>query len=341
MIETLPLPSGLRLARYRIALAPEARLTLPPNPGAMLRGALGLALKRGVCGQPSGEPCGNKCELPDICPYAFLWESPTPPDAEVLRAAQEVPPPYLLEPPLTPPTVIEPGGLVTFGLTLFGKAIRYFPYLLAACRSMGQTGLGPARVRCRLAAGSWLGPDGEELPLFDPTTQRMIGSQPAAPTVDDWAPSASTQVDRVTLRFLTPTRLKHADRFVEGPPPFHVVIRALLRRVSSLSYFYGGQRWEIDYRGWIARAEGVQISQADVRWVDWERFSTRQGREMNLGGVVGQVTYGEPARSETGLSLEAGELGRLGAFLPLLRLGELVHVGKAAVFGNGRFEVTR
>jgi len=336
--ETLPLPSGLRLARYRIALAPESRLVLPANPGAMLRGALGLALKRGVCGQPSGQLCGQKCELPDICPYAFLWESPTPADAEVLRASQEVPPPYLLEPPLGPPATIEPGGLLTFGLTLFGNAVRYFPYLLAACRSMGQAGLGPARVRCRLAVGSFLLPTGAEIPLFNAATQRMIGSQPAAPTVDDWAPIPQSQVEQVTLRFLTPTRLKHADRFVEGPPPFHVVIRALLRRVSSLSYFYGGQRWEIDYRGWIERAEAVQIGRAEVRWVDWERFSTRQQRPMNLGGIVGQVTY---ATGDQGSGGRDQESVGLGAFLPLLQLGELVHVGKATVFGNGRFEVRR
>lgn len=366
MTEPLPLPPELRLARYRIALAPEARLTLPPNPGAMLRGALGLALKRGVCGQPTGRLCGQKCELPDICPYAFLWESPTPPGSEVLSASQEVPPPYLLEPPLAPPAVIEPGAQLVFGLTLFGKAVRYFPYLLGACRSMGQTGLGRARVRCRLAAGSWLPPDGRETPLFDPTTQRMIGSQPLAPAAVDWAAAPPAQVDQVTVRFLTPTRLKVGSSlerkgyFTEDPPPFHVLIRALLRRVSSLSYFYGGQRWELDYRGWIARAEAVQISHADVRWVDRERYSTRQQRAMNLGGIVGEVTYTAEERRSGGTEEErsggAGEQGNgamhqstnlpdanvpsLGAFLPLLRLGELVHVGKAAVFGNGRFEVT-
>ncbi|OPX88851.1 MAG: hypothetical protein A4E52_01161 [Pelotomaculum sp. PtaB.Bin013] len=42
---------------------------------------------------------------------------------------------------------------------------------------------------------------------------------------------------------------------------------------------------------------------------------------MNLGGVVGRVEYE----------------GDLGEFMPLLRLGELVHVGKGAVFGMGKF----
>ncbi len=60
---------------------------------------------------------------------------------------------------------------------------------------------------------------------------------------------------------------------------------------------------------------------------------------MNLGGIVGEVTYaggqGGGGEGEQG----GWGAGGLGAFLPLLRLGELVHVGKAAVFGNGRYEL--
>jgi hypothetical protein len=333
------MPDHLRVARYRIALLSEARLALPTNPAAMLRGGLGQALKRGTCGRPSGELCQKRCELPEVCPYAFLFESPTPPNAEVLRASHEIPPPYLIEPPDRPPYTLEPGEPFRFGLVLFGSAIRFFPYLLAALRDLGQVGLGPQRIRCRLGTATFLAPGGRETVLFDASANRILSNQPSAPSAAAWAVVQSTDADRLTLtlHFLTPTRLKHADRFVAGPPPFHVVIRALMRRVSSLSYFYGGQRWEVDYRGWIGRAEQVQIADAEVRWVDWERFSTRQGREMNLGGIVGRVTYAELARSETGQSTGGAE--GLGAFLPLLRLGELGHVGKGAVFGNGRYEI--
>ena len=43
----------------------------------------------------------------------------------------------------------------------------------------------------------------------------------------------------------------------EGPP-FHVLVGKLLARVSSLSYFHCGERWETDYRGWIEQAEAVR-----------------------------------------------------------------------------------
>ncbi|MEG3070433.1 MAG: CRISPR system precrRNA processing endoribonuclease RAMP protein Cas6 [Candidatus Syntrophopropionicum ammoniitolerans] len=63
--------------------------------------------------------------------------------------------------------------------------------------------------------------------------------------------------------------------------------------------------------------------QSQTRWVDWERYSSRQSSRMNMGGVVGQVEY----------------RGDLGAYMPLLRLGQLVHVGKGAVFGMGKYAI--
>jgi hypothetical protein len=44
--------------------------------------------------------------------------------------------------------------------------------------------------------------------------------------------------DRITLDFLTPTRLKHQGHWVREGPPFHVLVKALLGRISSLSYFH-------------------------------------------------------------------------------------------------------
>ena len=73
----------------------------------------------------------------------------------------------------------------------------------------------------------------------------------------------------------------------------------------------------------MAAAERVETVRARAGWVDWKRYSRRQRRKMNLGGVVGEMTY----------------RGDLEPFWPLLLLGQLVHVGKATVFGNGQYEL--
>jgi hypothetical protein len=339
--------------------------------------------------------------LERTCPYPGIFEPGPPADSEVLRTHSDVPLPFVIEPPEDQRTTYERGETLGFRIVLIGRATVALPYFIVTFQRLGEAGLGRDRARFTLHEVAALRPtdDARSVLLTDGALRRDMREHTMS-AAELAAPDAGAHPEAVTLHFLTPTRLKHADRFVEGPPAFHVVIRALLRRVSSLSYFYGGQRWEVDYRGWIERAEQVQIADAEVRWVDWERFSTRQGREMNLGGIVGRVTYagdrgqeagdrgqgtgvrgqgtgsrdqvsgsreqgaegqrnegaGEQAASLPALSAGSGPayqctnlpasqstnlpISQLGAFLPLLRLGELVHVGKAAVFGNGRYEVS-
>ena len=330
MSDVIQLPDNLYLARYRISLSPEASLILPAYKGAVLRGALGTTLKRTVCARPSGKLCGA-CELPDLCPYAFLFEGRPHSDREVLRAADQIPPPYTLEPPLDQRRELAAGERLTFHLLLFGSAIRYFPYLLAAIREFGQRGLGKARVPCRLVDARGLRPTGDEAPLYDAVAGRLLSNQPSPPLAKNWLVNMPPVAQTLTLNFLTPTRLKYNGRYLQDAPPFHVIVRTLLRRVSSLSYFHAGHQWETDYRSWIERAKQVETTAAHVSWMDWQRYSTRQQRHMNLGGIVGQVTYSGDA--STGLSTG------ITPFLPLLRLGELIHVGKGAVFGNGQYRL--
>ena len=46
---------------------------------------------------------------------------------------------------------------------------------------------------------------------------------------------------------------------------------------------------------------------------------------MTMGGFVGEVEY----------------QGELGEFVPLLRIGEKIHLGKGTGFGLGRYQVER
>jgi hypothetical protein len=67
----------------------------------------------------------------------------------------------------------------------------------------------------------------------------------------------------------------------------------------------------------------VRVTATDLRWQDWQRYSNRQGRAMEMGGFVGTVEIA----------------GDLAPFLPLLRSAEVLHVGKGATFGLGRIAV--
>lgn len=320
-LDTIALPP-LTLGRYRVELTLEEPADLPAYLGGVLRGGFGAIFKRLVCMQPHLERCDD-CVLLHNCAYPAVFRPSPPPDAEVLSTHQRIPAPYILEPPARREVPWTPGETLPFDLHLIGDGTTYLPYFVLAFQRLGRQGLGRRRRQAVLSQVMAVEANGnEQTSLWKAENLRH-----------DWKtrglwhaqelPALSETGSSPTLRFLTPTRLKYQGEYVEETPPFHVVFRTLLRRISSFSYFYAGQQWDIDYRGWIDRAKHVEIVDADTQWQDWERYSTRQRRRMNLGGIVGTVTY----------------TGNLTPFLPVIQLGELIHVGKGTTFGNGRYGI--
>jgi hypothetical protein len=127
---------------------------------------------------------------------------------------------------------------------------------------------------------------------------------------------------KITISLLTPLRLRF-DGHITDKLEFHVLIRNLLRRISSLSYFHCGEKLQVDFKGLIEKAKAINQIKSDTQWFDWKRFSTRQEEWMSLGGVTGTVSYE----------------GDMSDFMLLLRLGEYVHVGKGTSFGLGKYEI--
>jgi CRISPR/Cas system endoribonuclease Cas6 (RAMP superfamily) len=130
------------------------------------------------------------------------------------------------------------------------------------------------------------------------------------------------EISRLRLDLITPLRLKFENR-LNADLPFHVLIRAALRRVSSLFSFYNNGEPELDYRGLVKRAEEVCIKENQLKWYDWRRYSFRQEQGMLMGGITGKVVYE----------------GKIAEFIPLLELCEKLHIGKQTAFGLGKFEM--
>ena len=124
------------------------------------------------------------------------------------------------------------------------------------------------------------------------------------------------------VSFLTPTRITF-DHQLHTHPEFHVVIRNLLRRLSNLSYFHCGRELNLDFKELIESAKRIETRDGQVQGRDWDRYSARQDTKMKMGGFIGEVEY----------------RGELGEFVPLLKLGERLHVGKATGFGLEKCQV--
>lgn len=315
---------GLRVAHYRFVLKASEPIYLPPYKGGVLRGALGTALKRISCSLRDSN-CAE-CVLRPSCPYGVIFESGPGPGAARLRNFEQVARPFVLRPPADTRTVVRQGEDLEFNLVVVGRAIQYLPYFVVVFRELGEQGVGlrdkgGRRGRASLCRVNAVHPlEVREERVYDGASGRMATADLVVrgEDLEEWARGLPRRA--LEVEFVTMTRLQHGEKLVRVPE-FHVLVRALLRRLSTLAYFYHGVEVSLDFRGMISRAERVVTEPISLRWAGWQRYSARQKAAMDLGGLVGKVCY----------------RGDLEEFLPLLAFGWLVHVGKNATFGLGQY----
>lgn len=303
----------MEFGKYRFSGIILDKGRLPLYKGSTFRGALGHALRKTTC-VVSKTVCAD-CMLQSSCVYASLFEVQAHWN-ELDQARVVTPPhPYVIEPPLYRQTEVSPGDAFDFNILLFGAATRYLPYLVYACEKMGQAGLGRSGQRVRFSVS--------EVSVGDKTIYRKAeGKLLEGPWTSPLtlAEASKKATGLLTVKLQTPLRLKFENRF-QGKLPFHLLVRALLRRVSSLGEAFGDGEPALDYRGLIQRAEGVSEESADLKWNDINRYSSRQQQKLRIGGVTGCISY----------------RGELTEYLPLLDFGRQVHIGKQTTFGLGKF----
>jgi len=71
------------------------------------------------------------------------------------------------------------------------------------------------------------------------------------------------------------------------------------------------------------KADEISIIRESLRWVEENRHSKHRDLQHVLKGFLGDVEFE----------------GDIAPFMPLLRLGEVLHVGKATAFGQGWYEM--
>ena len=299
----------MKIGSYQFITRFTTNAILPEYKGSTLRGAFGRALKKCACALHHQE-CPS-CMLAPSCCHSFIFEG------QNLTGAQGRQHPYAIEPDDDPRREYLPGDTFSFSFLLFGRANDYLPHVIYAIQEMGKDGLGkntPEQGRYDL-----------EKVIRD---DRIIFENSVLHKAEDPPEHALTfaadrQPKEITLICRTPLRLKYHNQLQDGLP-FHILIRAALRRMSSLEKAYGNGEPDLDYRGLVAEAARVQQSVADCRWTDIQRYSSRQKAAMQMGGITGRMVY-------------HGD--NLVAFLPLLRYCEKTHLGKQTTFGLGRIRV--
>lgn len=303
--------------KYKFQLYLESEAILPPFKGSTFRGVFGVALKKVVCALKR-QTC-DTCLLRERCIYSVIFEIPS---GESSKGTPSPPHPFIIEPTLTLKTHYQIGEGFDFILILLGKANDSLPYFVYAIEQMGRIGIGQringkhSQFRLhQISAGDRI--------IFDSGEKRLATSEPEHLRLEGfYNPYSNRTIEEITLEFLTPLRLKFDNRF-QAELPFHVLIRAALRRIALLNNQFGTGEPDLDYKRLVARSEKVEVKSSSLHWFDWKRYSNRQEQSMLMGGMIGEITY----------------QGELTEFLPLLRYCEKVHLGKATTFGLGRISI--
>ncbi|MBW2021015.1 MAG: CRISPR system precrRNA processing endoribonuclease RAMP protein Cas6 [Deltaproteobacteria bacterium] len=308
--------------KYLFSSVLEDDALLPYYKGSTFRGVFGHALKRVVCALKR-QDCRD-CLLRQKCVYAFVFETPAPGgDPGGQKRIASPPHPYVIEPPGTAKKHFKKGEPFDATLLLFGKANDYLPYFIYAFDQMGKLGIGQ-RVGGKRAVFFLKSVSTDNKPIYSSQDKKLReGKFTQDLALEDFMAPDDKGVRRLELSLKTPLRLKFENK-LEASLPFHVLTRAMLRRISSLANYHGNGEPALNYRGLVQRAKSVEISHSSLKWFDWKRYSNKQDQSMLMGGMVGRVTYS----------------GDLSEFVPLIRFCEKVHIGKQTSFGLGKIELT-
>jgi len=270
-------------------------------------------------------PPAELCRLAESCPYSVLFAGS--------RGAR---PPYAVYVPS------DRDDHDRIEITLFGPAWRLYPWLLQALRKALRAGLGKERRTYDVHAVYRVNPDSSWAEICSSDLSQLLPTLPPdflevsmlpepsppapLPEGEGSAEPFSSRQETVEVQLLSPTRLIHDGKLLPGhrPVPFALLVARILDRFRGLFGDDAGEILRPEIRRAVeAEAAHVPLVSDETRWIEVQDYSARNRSELLLGGKVGRLIYGvEAAR-----------------FLPILKAGEVLHVGKNPTSGCGRIAV--
>jgi len=251
--------------------------------GSMIRGAMGYALKKVTCINPSYKCEG--CFTAHDCLYYDFYEARN--SLHNYRFNIEL-----------------GSGKFDFGLYLFEEATQSLPYVLSALYKMlTENGLTKNNYHF-----SDFTIEVNHQEVFDGKRFKSLDIEPKVFEIDSFCP-------KIKIRLLTPLRIKKNNRFLRDEVEVEDLLRSIYQREQEL--VYGKKAFKLEYEPTIATTVKA------LRYHSLTRKSNRQKQTMKMDGVVGELAV-------MGIDEESYRL---------LKLGEIIGVGKQTVMGLGRIEV--
>lgn len=256
---------------------------------------------------------------------------------------------YAIEPPIEEQQRVAPGETFTFGAALYGESWALFPYVALAAGGMGEFGVGKKvrNAEDRVGSGERGKFEVEQIDAVNPVTgetscmmapgERMVRTETLPVTQEQVQERTETllaqlaaQDNRLTIDFITPTRIITGGEHTAKSPAFFPLIKQVVMRLLDLCTQHAGSRPTLNGEAIVLKrdiypvADQVQLIEDHTHWWDVKGHSSRLGQPQVLGGFVGRATYYTPDWRP---------------LLPWLLWGQSTHVGKNIVKGCGIYQL--
>ena len=319
--------NSLTVHSFRFFTEVVTPLELDEHSGSALRGSFFEAVWQRFCTNKSAPTCAA-CPLHTTCPVSSL----VAPLREENVRGQDIPRPYILLPPLDGKRRYEQGETLSFGLTLFGNIIQLLPYIMLSIEMLEEGGLGRRVQDQHGLRGRFLVKQVESCNLFNDMQHTIYEAGkplvgiPTLPMTETEVQERATSLsaERIPLHFLTPLRLRDQDRLLKRAE-FGPLVHRLLERFDALVMAYGSgdSPFLLQRQQLVERAEHIRCIEDVTYWEEVGSYSRRQQRVTPISGLRGHATF----------------TGDVTPFRKLLVWGEIMHIGKSCVKGNGWYKI--
>lgn len=277
--------------RLQDALALEAPYTL----GALIRSVLGLALNR-------RSPAAFALFVGDQDDMLRPW--------------------WLCPPEVGDATWLPAGALLKSRLTLMPDALPHLSACLEALADFGTLGLGSRRAPAVLIDVRVIGPAGPQ-PLT--ATVPALWSGDAVWQAAQAETPAGADAGPLQIQAHTPLRLKERGQVLRRAPTLEALVHTCFSRAQRLLPPGSGVLLHGPAKAvWLRGDQGQWPRQVELGGIRVPRYSARQGRAIEIDGLIGHWRY-----------------DHAGAALPWLRLAEHLQLGGKTTLGFGALQVQR
>ncbi len=190
-----------------------------------------------------------------------------------------------------------------FSLYIFEDATQKLPYIVSALYKMlTKTGLGVNRDKFKIdkiSCNNKIIYENDKFNLHDIKTKKF---------------TAKNLSSNIKIKLKTPLRIKYQNRLLNKKPSLEHLLYSIQNRLHEI---------KDEPKIKLTFTPSYKEKLHDIKFKDLTRRSNRQKTKLQIGGIIGEISYNDVDEKS----------------VILLKLGEILGVGKQTVFGMGKIEV--